>query len=151
MNVLLLLGDKNKLYQMQRRTKLEKNTKWILKKIKIDGESQDVIAQSTDEHVSVIYNGKEMTLAKALDILKEDTQKIPNITTEQIKKWDSVTNIITDEIKENPTSGDFVFVIDMSDGGKIKKFPFPPGGNPGGIGEYLNFATDSEIRDIFEI
>lgn len=39
---------------------------WVLKKIKINDELQDVVAKSTDDYVTVVYDGQKITLAKAL-------------------------------------------------------------------------------------
>lgn len=42
------------------------NVKNILEKIKLNGVLEDIIAKSTDEYVTVTYNGGEKTLAAAL-------------------------------------------------------------------------------------
>ena len=49
---------------------------WVLKKIKINDELQDVVAKSTDDYVTVVYDGQKITLAKALSNIKEEIKKI---------------------------------------------------------------------------
>lgn len=67
--------------------------KWVLKKIRINDELQDVVAKSTDNYVSVIYGGQEITLAKALANIKEEIKKIPCITSEQFASDSEIRDI----------------------------------------------------------
>lgn len=65
----------------------------VLKKIRINDELQDVVAKSTDNYVSVIYDGQEITLAKALANIKEEIKKIPCITSEQFASDSEIRDI----------------------------------------------------------
>ena len=56
------------------------NTKWLLSKIKIEGDLQDIIAKTTGEYVTVTYNGKETTLASALASIFADISNLPTDT-----------------------------------------------------------------------
>ncbi len=49
------------------------NAKYIVDKIKINGEVQDVIARTTDKYVTVTYKGDEITLASALEAIGNNT------------------------------------------------------------------------------
>lgn len=53
------------------------NTKYILEKIKIEGELRELIVKSDAENTSVQYNGKDMTLAAALAEIFTSLSTIP--------------------------------------------------------------------------
>lgn len=77
-------------------------TKAILKKIKVDGELRDLIAQSDGENVTVTYNGKNQTLSSAL---AEIFTTANSAVTE-----DDVQSLITEEVAKlingAPEAGD---------------------------------------------
>ena len=66
---------------------------WVLKKIKINDELQDVVAKSTDDYVTVVYDGPKINLAKALSNIKEEIKKIPCITPEQFASDSDIKDI----------------------------------------------------------
>ena len=53
------------------------NAKYILEKIRLEGEIHDLIVKADGENTSVIYNGKEQTLASALAEIYTSVTNLP--------------------------------------------------------------------------
>ena len=53
------------------------NTKYILEKIKLEGELKDLLVKTNGENTAVTYNGAEMTLAAALASIYASLTSLP--------------------------------------------------------------------------
>lgn len=69
-------------------------TKYILEKIRLEGELHDLIVKADGENTSVIYNGKEQTLAAALAEIYTSVTNLPTAEGVDTKIGTAISELI---------------------------------------------------------